>query len=276
MRAGVQCDAEGRPHGEHRRGVDDRGAQQLVGHGVRRSLPGGIREVEAGALEQHVAGQRVAVGAQSGRGQSHDGIARPDPLGAELGAVLHCAHGEAGQVELVGRHDPRMLGRLAADQRAARLPAALVHPGHHGRDVLGVDLARGEVVEHEEGLGADADQVVHAHGDQVDADRLVTAGGASHHQLRAHPVGRGHQHGPGEAVHVEGELAPEAADARHERAQAVDGGVPGGDVHPGAGVGGAALAHGVQTPGSAAWWAVTATGSGRPSETGVAWGTGVG
>ena len=257
----MQCVAEGGPHGEHGRGVDDRGAQQLVGHGVRGSLPGGIREVEAGPLEEHVAGQRVAVGAQPRRGQSHDGVAGADPLGAELGAVLDDAHREAGQVELVGRHDPRMLGRLAADQRAARLPAALVHAGHHGGDVLGVDLARGEVVEHEQGLGADADQVVHAHGDQVDADRLVAPGGPGHHQLRAHAVGRGHQHGLGEAVHVEGELAPEAADARHERAQAVDRGFAGCDVHAGAGVGGAALAHGVQTPGSAAWWAVTVTGS---------------
>ena len=38
-------------------------------------------------------------------------------------------------------------------------------------------------------------------------------------------------------------------------AHALDGGITGGDVHPGAGVGGAALSHDAQTPGSAPWWA---------------------
>ena len=60
--------------------------------------------------------------------------------------------------------------------------------------VVGVDLAGGDVVEEEERLGAHADQVVDAHGDQVDADRVVATGRPGHHQLRADPVGRGHQH----------------------------------------------------------------------------------
>ena len=46
-------------------------------------------------------------------------------------------------------------------------------------------------------------------------------------------------------------------------AQALDGGIAGRDVHAGAGVGGAALCPRGQTPGSAAWWALSATGSGR-------------
>ncbi len=139
-------------------------------------LPGGIPELEAGPLEEDVAGERVAVGTQPRRGQADDGVALPHALGTELRPLLHHADGEAGQVELVARHDAGVLRRLAPDQRAARLAAALVHPGHDGGHLLGVDLAGGDVVEHEERLGAHAHQVVDAHGDQVDADRAVAAG----------------------------------------------------------------------------------------------------
>ena len=67
-----------------------------------------------------------------------------------------------------------------------------------------------------------------------------------------------------EAAEVERELAAEAADALHQAAQALDGGITGRDVHAGAGVGGAALSHDGQTPGSAAWWAVAADRLGPP------------
>ncbi len=113
--------------------------------------------------------------------------------GPSCGPLLDDTDREAGQIELVGRHDAGVLGRLPADQRAAGLAAALVHPRHHGRHLVGVDLARGDVVEHEQRLGAHADQVVDAHGDQVDADRVVAAGVPGDHHLGAHPVGRSHQ-----------------------------------------------------------------------------------
>ena len=84
--------------------------------------------------------------------------------------------------------------------------------------------------------------------------------------------------GLGVAVHVERELAPEPADARHHGAQALDRGVTGGNVHTGAGIGGAALSHGGQTPGSAPWWTMAVTGAVRPRLTGAraARATGVG
>ena len=218
-------------------------------------------------------GQRVAVRSQSGRRQPDDGVTGAHALGTELGPLLHDADGETGQVELVTRHDAGVLGRLPADQHAARLAAALVHPGHDGRHLVGVDLARGDVVEHEQRLGAHADEVVDAHGDQVDADRPVATAVAGDDHLGAHPVGGGHQDRVREAPEVERELAAEAPDARHHAAQALDGGIAGRDVHTGAGVGGA-LSHDGQTPGSAPWWAVTPTGSGRRSVTDA--GTGVG
>ena len=46
------------------------------------------------------------------------------------------------------------------------------------------------------------------------------------------------------ALGVEGELPAEPADPPHQGAQAIDRGVAGRDVDTGAGVGGAALAHG--------------------------------
>ena len=76
-------------------------------------------------------------------------------------------------------------------QPAWRQPSCT--PGHDGGHLVGVDLAGGDVVEHEQRLGADAHQVVDAHGDEVDADRVVAAGVAGDDHLGAHPVGRGHQ-----------------------------------------------------------------------------------
>ncbi len=95
----------------------------------------------------------------------------------------------------------------------------------------------------------------------------VATGVAGDDHLGAHAVGRGHQDRRLEAGEVERELAPEPADAGHHVAQALDGGVTGRDVHTGAGIGGAALTHDGQTPGSAAWCGVMATGSGRRNVT---------
>ena len=237
---GVQAVAQRGARGQHGGGVDHRRPQQLVGHADVGPRPGRVVETQAGPLEQDVAGQGVAVGAQPGGGQPDDGVAGLHPLGTELGAVLDHPDREAGQVELVGGHDPGVLGRLAADQRAAGLTAALVHPGHDGGHRVRIDLAGGQVVEHEERLGTDAHQVVHAHGHQVEADRLVAAGGRATTSLVPTPSVEATSTGR-VAGHVERELAAEAADARHHGAQPLDRGVAGRDVHAGRRVGGAAL-----------------------------------
>ena len=56
--------------------------------------------------------------------------------------ALHDADAEAGQVELVGLHQPRVLGRLAADERAAGQPAAVGHRADDRRDALRARLGR--------------------------------------------------------------------------------------------------------------------------------------
>ena len=83
-------------------------------------------------VEHDAAGQAEAVGVQAGGGQAeHDvaglhGGAVDDPL------ALHDADGEARQVVLARRVESGQLGRLAADQRAAGLPAALGHAPDDG------------------------------------------------------------------------------------------------------------------------------------------------
>ena len=128
-----------------------------------------------GLLEQHPAGQRVAVGAQAGRRQADQHVAGADVLaGDELVALDH-ADGEADEVELARVHGAGVLGHLAADERAAGLAAALGHALDELLDVVGVELADRDVVEEEQRLGALADEVVDAHGDEVDADGVEAA-----------------------------------------------------------------------------------------------------
>ena len=104
------------------------------------------------------------------------------------------ADGEADEIELAGFHRPGVLGHLAADERAAGLPAAVGDALDQLLDVIGVEPADGDVVEEEQRLGALADEVVDAHRHQVDADRLEPAGALRDERLRADAVGRGHQH----------------------------------------------------------------------------------
>ncbi len=191
-------------------------------------------------------GERVAVGSQPRRRKADDGVSGAHPVRAELGAALDDSDGESRQVEVVDRHHPGMLGRLTSDQRAPGQPAALVDARHHGRDAVGVDPAGDHVVEEEQGLRADADEVVHAHGHEVDADGLVAPGRPRHLELGTDAVGRGHEHRVVVARRVERELAGEPADARHHAPQPFDRGLARGDVDAGRGIAGAAgrpLAH---------------------------------
>ena len=110
--------------------------------------------------------------------------------------ALGDADGEADEVELAGLHGAGVLGHLAADERAAGLPAALGHAVDELLDVVGVELADGDVVEEEERLGALAHEVVDAHGDEVDADRVEAAGGLGDERLGADAVG-GRRRAPG-------------------------------------------------------------------------------
>ncbi len=274
--AGVECVTGGTVCRQDGRGVDDRGAQQLVGDGDVGTHPRRVAEIEPGSFEQDMTGECVTVRAQAGRRQPDHGVARGNSRGPELSPVFDRPYRKTGKVELVGCHDACVFRRLSADQRTAGSATAVSDAADDGGDPLRVDLASGDVVEHEQWLGSHTDQVIDAHGDEVDANGLVPAGRACDEELRAHPVGGRDQHGLLEASDVEWELAAEAADASDDGTESIDRRVAGCNVDAGGRVGGAALTHRTQTPGSAAWCA-DAMGSDRPMTTGAAAaGTGVG
>ena len=118
-----------------------------------------------------------------------------------------------------------MLSHLPADQRAARLAAAVDHPRHQVLDLIRLELADGDVVEEEQRLGALGGDVVHAHRHQVDADGGEAARGLGDEGLGAHPVGGGHEHRIAVAALVEGEQPAEPADVAHHLG-------PEGRAHP--------------------------------------------
>ena len=120
-------------------------------------------------------------------------------------------------------------------------------PDDDGRDPLGDDPAAGDVVGHEERLGAAHDDVVDDHPDEVEADGVVPVERLGDGDLRADAVGGGGEHGPpvgGEPAGVEhpGEAAEPAEHlgpgrAAHRLLHQLDGTVAGLDVDPGRRVG---------------------------------------
>src|SRR6185437_2828046 len=121
---------------------------------------------------------------------------------------------EAGEVIFAGRIHARHLGRLAADQRTARVAAGLRDALEHRLGDPGFELARREIIEKKQRLCALNDEIVDAHRDQVDADRVVPAGVLRDLELGADAVGRRDQDRIGETRRLEIEQCAEAAKAR--------------------------------------------------------------
>ena len=128
-------------------------------------------------------------------GEPDDGVAGAYARAVDDPLALDDADAEAGEVVVVARVHAGHFRRLAADQRAARLDAAL---GDAGDDALGhVDgqLAGRVIVEEEQRLRALHDDVVGAHRDQVLADPVVQAGVDREPKLGADAVRARNQHG---------------------------------------------------------------------------------
>ncbi len=149
-------------------------------------------EPESAVLED-LPDQREAVGVQSGGRQAEHDVAGPDQAGTQQPVGLHHPGGRAGQVELVWTEMPGMFGRLAPDQRAARLHAAFGYSRHDLGDALGHDLPADDVVGHVERLGAANHQIVDDHADQIDPDGAVAARPLGDQHLGAHAVGCGRE-----------------------------------------------------------------------------------
>ena len=134
-------------------------------------------------------------------------------IGARQDAVtLHRTDGKAREIVVLCRIHARHLGGLAADQRAAGLPAALGDARHHAAGRLHIELAAGEIVEKEQRLRALGEQIVDAHGDEIDADGGVQAGIDGDLELGADAVVGRHQDRVLEAGGLEIEQGAEAAE----------------------------------------------------------------
>ena len=189
-------------------------------------------------------------------GNGHiDRIVRLDGAAVdELVAVSH-TYAEAGEVVFaVGVHGGHFSG-LAAEQGAAGLAAAFAHAGDHIGGLGHVELAAGEIIEEEEGLGAEHEAVVHAHGHEVDAHGVVLIELEGELELGAHAVGAGDEHRRLHSRDVGTEEAAEAADVGNDamRVRAGDHGfdaldqlIAGIDIDTGRGVGvGTGRTHGL-------------------------------
>jgi hypothetical protein len=150
-------------------------------------VPGQAHAVD---LEQHLARQRVAVGVQSRGGHGDDHVAGADVLGAEEIVGLDDTDASGGDVVVVGLHQARVLGGLAAEQRTAGLHTAFGDAGDDLGHALGHGAAHGDVVLQEQGFGAAHHEVVDDHRDEVDADGVVLVHGLRDGEFGAHPVGR--------------------------------------------------------------------------------------
>ena len=246
---------------QHVPGIDPGRRQQHLAEG--RELVGGLRRqqpvrrrVAQHPPEQHLVRpaqveivlrderphERVAVGVEARRGEPDDRVAGLRRRPVEQAVALGDADAEAGEIELVRLHEARVLGRLAADERTARLAAALRDARDELRDVARLEAPDRDVVEERERLGAAAHDVVRAHRDEVLADRVVPAQRPRDGRLRAHAIGRGHDHRlaePGRDRDRGAEPAEAAQDLgaarrRDRGAHQLDRALPGIDVDAGA------------------------------------------
>src|SRR5512134_981868 len=121
-------------------------------------------------------------------GEPEQYVAGADSPAVDRLRFLHDAHGESGKVVFAGDERIRMLGGLAADQRATGLLAAgCDSPDHLGRHA-DVESLADEVVEKEKRLGTLDEDVVDAHGDEIDSDGVVLAEREGELELGAHAV----------------------------------------------------------------------------------------
>ena len=163
------------------------GLEQLLAEGAAELLDV-RRQRHAVDLEQHLAGQRVAVGVQAGRAHGDHDVAGADPVGPEHLVGLDHTDAGRGQVVVAVRHHAGVLRRLATEQRATGLDAAFGDAADEFGDTLRDDSPDGDVVLQEQRLGTADDEVVDDHRDQVEADGVVLVECLSDGELGAHTV----------------------------------------------------------------------------------------
>ena len=167
----------------------------------------------AGHFKQQLAGQRVAVGVQAGRGQADEHVAGLDARAGDHLVAVDRAHDEAGQIVLAVGIEAGHLRGFAADQHATVGVAGLGQPGDHVLGHLGIQLAGGQVVQKKERRSALHGDVVDAVVHQVGAHGVVQAQREGDLQLGAHAVGGADQDRLLPALRVHPVQRAKAADA---------------------------------------------------------------
>ena len=141
-----------------------------------------------------LAHQRKAVGVDARRGKADHRVAGRDIVARQQRAAFGGADRKAAEVVIAVLVEPGHFGGLAADQRAAGLPAAFRDAGHDRRRGLRIELAAGEIVQEEQRFGALHDEIVDRHRHQIDADAVMQAGLDRDLELGADAIGGRDQH----------------------------------------------------------------------------------
>src|SRR5438309_2078379 len=131
---------------------------------------------------------------RAARGEPEDHIARADRAPVDDAILLHHAEREAGEIVFVPGEGVRMLGRLAADQRAAGQLATRSDALDDLRRNAHVELFADVVVEEEQRLSTASENVVDAHRHEIDAHRVVPLPLEGELELGADAVGSRHEH----------------------------------------------------------------------------------
>ena len=168
--------------------------QQLVAQFLRQTGEAAGQRGRVGVGVEHPTRQREPVGVQAAGGQAQQTMALPDVGGLQQARAFHHPHHETGQIELPGGVHLRHLRRFAANQSAARRPAAVGNPLHQRFQIARRRLAERDVVQKEQRAGAPREDVVDIQGHQIAADRLKAAQLGGDFQLGADAVGAGYQH----------------------------------------------------------------------------------
>mgnify|MGYP002416089685 CR=1 FL=1 len=234
-------------HFQHRLDVDLGGGQQGLAQGLAGELGrGGLEDIGVAVDVKDLAHQREAVGVDARGGQRQNDITGLHGVVVQDLFFVHNAHGETGQIVLLLRHHARVLGGLAAHQRAIGLHAALGHALDDLCDLFRDVAAAGDVIQEDQRLCTSADDIVDAHGHAVNADGVVLVHEDGQLDLGAAAVGAGNQH---RLFHAGGQTKAAAEAAYVVQAALVAGSgymlfhqlhrpVAGGDVHAGGGVAG--------------------------------------
>ena len=182
-------------HFQHGLDVNFGGGQQGLAQGLAAQLRGsGLQNIGVAVDVKDLAHQREAVGVDARGGQRQNDITGLHGVVVQDLFFVHNAHGETGQIVLLFRHHARVLGGLAAHQRAIGLHAALGHALDDLSDLFRDVAAAGDVIQEDQRLCTSADDIVDAHGHAVDADGVVLVQDHGDLQLGAHAVGAGDQH----------------------------------------------------------------------------------